>query len=143
MKKFLQVITIFVLIFFSFSSVSYGKDIVTFTEYSSQLGEILYPKIDKFLVDYNRDLTNKEVLTIERKVLEIMTNFIKENNIPIVHFPRVEVMAAENPEYKGWVLFTEIDIMDEEESVDGEIITWSVFGKSFVIHLKVKNKVEI
>jgi hypothetical protein len=128
---------------FLFSSLSYGSDIVNFESYASKLSNDLYPQINKYLLDYDNDLTNKDILIIERETLEIISKFIKDDNIPIVQPPKVQIVIAENQEYKGWVLITQISILDEEESINETLMTWSIFGKTFVIHLKVKNKTEI
>jgi hypothetical protein len=121
----------------------YGSNIINFESYASKLSNNLYPKINKYLLDYDKDLTNKDIVIIERETLRIMADFIKEDKIPIIGLPKTEVVVAENQEFKGWVLLTQISILDEEESINETLMTWSIFGKSFVIHLKVKNKTEI
>jgi hypothetical protein len=116
---------------------------MTFKDYSTQVSEKLYPVIDEYLSKYNRDITNKDVVVIENYIRNTIKEFILENNIPITLPSIAEVMVAENAKYKGWLLCTEMFILDEEESIDGVVITWFKLEKSFVIHIKAKNEAEI
>lgn len=121
----------------------FGSEITTFKDYSVKISDNLYPMITEYLSEYNQKITNKEVVLIENDISGIINSFVKENNIPITHKPRARIMISENSQYKAWMLFTEISIMDEEESIDEVLITWFILGKAFVIHIEAKNKVEI
>jgi len=117
----------------------------TFNNYSSMLNSHVFPDIQQYIKNqkFVEPLDKERSQQTVSDISIILLNSFNDHKIISIAPPAVHVIKVGNTLYEVYILQVSIMFLDEDETIKGVVLSSMLFGKSFILFIDDKSKIEV